>query len=313
MILLFYDIIFLVLRWVIIGRCSIVRLYIQGKNNLLKFNLPAKVDGSMLFSFKFGTSIIENSINVDAVDNKWVLKSNGNINVIGLDSAILPEIVLSDYMFTRLSIAGSSEYMSLFCLPSTENFQLSYDTRDLTNITIGKSVNNNIIYQHPSMADNHAIIKLDNYNWSILPATNDQGLYIYVNNQRVLKETPIFAGDIIFMNGLRIIWMKNSFIIPMANQLYKINGIKSSGVDAFTDNMQYTPVSETDSNLVLYNDDGRSLGSIDVVRSDAASSKGFSGVITASDNLRNVVTLKLENCTYNGSVVDAGIQAKLRI
>ena len=232
-----------------------MRLYIQGKNNLLKFNLPAKVDGSMLFSFKFGTSIIENSINVDAVDNKWVLKSNGNINVIGLDSAILPEIVLSDYMFTRLSIAGSSEYMSLFCLPSTETFQLSYDTRDLTNITIGKSVNNNIIYQHPSMADNHAIIKLDNYNWSILPATNDQGLYIYVNNQRVLKETPIFAGDIIFMNGLRIIWMKNSFIIPMANQLYKINGIKSSGVDAFTDNMQYTPVSETDSNLVLYNDD----------------------------------------------------------
>ena len=67
------------------------------------------------------------------------------------------------------------------------------------------------------------------------------------------------------------------------------------------------------SQVVLYNEDGRSLGSVDVVRSDAASSKGFSGVITASDNLRNIVTLKLENCTYNGSVIDAGIQAKLRI
>lgn len=29
-----------------------MRIYIQDKNNLLKFNLPAKVDGSMLFSFK---------------------------------------------------------------------------------------------------------------------------------------------------------------------------------------------------------------------------------------------------------------------
>ena len=31
-----------------------MRIYIQENNTLLKFNLPSKVDGSLLFSFKSG-------------------------------------------------------------------------------------------------------------------------------------------------------------------------------------------------------------------------------------------------------------------
>ena len=51
-----------------------MRLYIQEKNNLVKFNLPIKIDGSMLFSYKSKETGLDKSINVDAIDGEWVLK-----------------------------------------------------------------------------------------------------------------------------------------------------------------------------------------------------------------------------------------------
>lgn len=67
------------------------------------------------------------------------------------------------------------------------------------------------------------------------------------------------------------------------------------------------------SQVILYNQRGLNLGSVDVNTSSAATSKGFSGVIHASSSLQGTITLKLEKCTYNGSEIDVGIQAKLRI
>ena len=231
-----------------------MRLYIQEKSSLIKYNLPAKVDGSMLYYFKSTINGMENSINIDSKDGKWILKSNGNVNILGNNNSIIPEVALSDYMCIPVSVTGLTNYLCIFCLPSTEETQFAYDIGKMTSITIGKGPDNNIVYQQNMMADQHAIIKFENNSWFIYPTTTDQNVCIYVNNQRVFKATPIFAGDIIFMNGLRIIWMKKTFIIPMATNLYKVNGIQTIGVESFTDNTKFTPVSEVDSNITLYSE-----------------------------------------------------------
>lgn len=231
-----------------------MRLYIQEKNSLVKFNLPAKVDGSMLFSFKSSVNGMDNSINIDAVDEKWVLKSNGNVNIIGNGNSVIPTVTLSDYMCIPVSISGVQDYLTVFCMPSTETNQISYSVENLSSISIGKSDDNNIVYKQNMMAEKHAVIKFENDNWLIYPATGDSNICVYVNNQRVLSSTPIFAGDVIFMNGLRIIWMKKTFIIPMSNGLYKINGISTSGAGVSIDNSSYTPVTEIEGNTLLYNE-----------------------------------------------------------
>ena len=230
-----------------------MRLYIQDQSSLLKFNLPAKIDGSMLFSFNSSNGI-ENAINVDAVDNKWVIKSNGNVNIIDNNSdAIVDEMALENYMCLKISISGVADYLYAFCLPSIEENKFNYDIGNVNTISIGKNADNNIVYQQGLMLDKHALLKLENNNWFITPVA-DAKSFIYVNNQRVLSPTPIFGGDIIFMNGLRIIWMKKSFIIPMANNLYKVNGINSIGMNIEDDNTKYTNVSELDKNVSLYSE-----------------------------------------------------------
>ena len=105
------------------------------------------------------------------------------------------------------------------------------------------------------MLDQQAVIRFENNSWFIYPTTTDMNSYIYVNNLRVMSATPIFVGDIIFMNGLRIIWMSKSFIIPMADNLFRVNGVQSLVSDNYSkNNKKYTPVSEVDSNLMLYNE-----------------------------------------------------------
>ena len=230
-----------------------MRLYIQDQNSVLKFNLPAKIDGSMIFSFK-SSSGIENVINVDAKDNNWVLKSNGNVNIIKDSNYILDEIVLKDYMYVPISVSGTNNFLFVFCLPSIEEYKFNYDITDKTEIIIGKDNTNNIVYKQGLMAEQHAILKLNNDVWYIMPASNQQNIFIYVNNHRVVSPTPLFCGDIIFMNGLRIIWMKKTFIIPMANNLYQVNDIRSFESDSYYDNTKYTETTELDDNIVLYND-----------------------------------------------------------
>jgi len=97
---------------IIIG-CGIVRLYIQEKENLIKFNLPAKVDGSMLFSYKSYETDLENSLNIDSDNSNWVLKSNGNVNILNGNS-ILENIILTNYMCVLLSVMGKTGYLCMY-------------------------------------------------------------------------------------------------------------------------------------------------------------------------------------------------------
>ena len=158
-----------------------MRLYIQEKNSLIKYNLPAKVDGSLLYYFKSSVTGMENSINIDAVDGKWVFKSNGNVNILGSDNGIIPEVVLSDYMCVPVSVTGLTNYLCIFCLPSIEEYQCFYELGNIQSISIGKSENNNIIYQQNMMADVHALIKFENNSWFIYPTTSDINICIYVS------------------------------------------------------------------------------------------------------------------------------------
>lgn len=257
-----------------------MRLYIQEKNNLVKFNLPAKVDGSMLFSYKSSETGLENSINIDAEDGSWILKNNGNVNII-TNNNIDSEIKLNDYMCVPVSVVGKVGYLCLFCLPSIENSEYIYTIGNLDKITIGKSTSNNISYTQNMMFDNHALISKVNGLWYITPAVNDSNLFIYVNNKRILGSAELNVGDVIFMNGLRIVWMQKFIKIPMANSLYQVNGLQIYENQTVNNNTEYTPVSEIDSNKLLYTDNDyfshvpriRSVVEEEIVKVDAPPAK----------------------------------------
>lgn len=230
----------------------LLRIYIQEKENLIKFNLPSKIDGSMLFSYKSFKTGLESSLNIDAENGKWVLKSNGNINALNTPSD--GKIVLEEYMYVPINVVSDNSYLCMFCLPSIEQNEQSYEVIRKDTIKIGRGVDNDIIYDQNQMLQNHAIIKLQNSQWYIMPAVSDAKIYIYVNNKRVLMPTRLNVGDVIFMNGLRIIWMKSFIKIHMSTKLYKIQNLLQIENKNDINNRNYTEVTEAESNMPLYNE-----------------------------------------------------------
>lgn len=231
-----------------------MRLYVQEEKNLIKFNLPAKVEGSLLFTYKLYDSGIENSINIDSQNGEWILKSNGNINIV-VNNTILSSIKLENYMCVPVTTIGKNNYTCIFCLPSVEETHVNYYVKEDTGISIGSDSNNNIVYNQNMMFPKHASIKLQNSDWYIIPESNENNQvnqYIYVNSKRVVSPMKLKVGDIIFMNGLRIIWMKNFIKIPMNTELFKINNLTAFGENNAVDNSQYSPVTEADANTELY-------------------------------------------------------------
>lgn len=230
-----------------------MRLYLQEANNLIKFNLPAKIDGSLLFTYKNTETDYENSINVDAENNEWILKSNGSTNIVG-ENMFIPSVKLMENICIPISTIDKQEYTYLFCLPSIDNTPLSYNISDLNKITIGKDSSCNIIYNHPLMAPQHAVIVKNNNYWYIQPTIDHPQVQIYVNDYRIKKATLLTVGDVIFINGLKIIWMNKFIKTNNYQNLVTTSNLSIFGDSTIVNNYEITPVSELEKNIELYKD-----------------------------------------------------------
>jgi len=231
-----------------------MKLYIQESENLIKFNLPKKVDGALLFSYKSNETGMEHAINIDSQNGCWLLKSNGNINAISTsnNNTVIEQLPLQEYMFIPISVIGKEEKLCIFCLPGIEKQATAYSVDEEKEITIGSNSNNKIVYSQNNTFDKHATIHLIENEWVITPQENSRNCYVYVNNNRIYNSTNIYVGDVIFINGLRIIWMKKFLKLNTHPDLIKINKLNVFKNASVIDNQIYSQVSEAEKNVELY-------------------------------------------------------------
>ncbi len=227
-----------------------MRLYLADFNKLYIFDLPQKVDGSFLFFFKDYKTHNDNTISVEEKDNRWQLKSNGNVNIV-LNNQIVPEITLQEYSCIKLLIGNQNEQTFLFCLPSNDKNILKYDMKNITQLTVGSDQSCNIIYQFNLIAPLHLSITCENNDYYVTPI-NDANYNSFLNNNRITYKTKLNVGDIIFVNGLKIIWMKSFIVINNPNNLIRLNNLFPYSDLQVTDNTEYSPVSDEEGSVDLY-------------------------------------------------------------
>ena len=229
-----------------------MRIFILDKFKITKFNLPEQIEDSFLVPYKGHNNKNETAVTVEAIDEKWQLKSNGTINV--LDGAnILDKAILENYNYYSLKVLGQEEKVTLFALPDREEETYKLDTKNLTSIPIGSSPNCKICYRNSLTAELHAEIKLINNEWYIAGSADDN-YRTYINRERILT-ARLNVGDIIFINGLKIIWMKSFIKINNPKQCVAVSGIGAYEELDVTDNTQYKPVTDEEANVDLYDED----------------------------------------------------------
>ena len=235
-----------------------------GKKSIHKLTLPNYVVGNYWISERNEDSQ-NNLINIEGVEGRWQVQSdnlvkiidpkyvdiqNERIGIINSNKKTLEKITLTEYSTYCIEIGKTQDIYILYCSPVYEKSYKGYNIRQLKNITIGSDTNCHIEYDNALLADKHAVIYLNNGRWKI--KNYDQKYGTYINDTLVEKnEEFLFNGDVIFIMGLKIIFMGNYVVVN--NPLNRVKVKLEETLRNFNEDKEYN-LKNDDENIELYSE-----------------------------------------------------------
>lgn len=226
-----------------------LKLFIADKYKLTKFNLPKEAQESFLITYKPSNSKKNYTISIESSNNNWILKSNGLVNLVQNGSVAL-DTNLSNYSCHQLEIVGDKEPKFLYCMPSVDENLIDVSIFGVQKITIGNTNNCNIFYPNNRLQNNHVIIT--NQNGKSIITANGDGVYL---NEKQIRQTYLKIGDVIFIHGLKIIYMGSFLRINNPLNTVSVNGLQEYSDLSMVDNSNYEKVNSEELDIDLYKDE----------------------------------------------------------
>ncbi len=223
-----------------------MRLYIADNEKLTKFDLPQEVRESFLIPYKVSGSKKEYLITIEGVEGKWQVKSNGSINVIENNVTVMGGL-LNTYMPISLEVVNEKKMLTVFLMPIVEQNMIALSLYDNNNVFIGSTSYDNIIYQQREIVQNHVSITMQDGKAVIKSVA--PGAYL---NSRPFDVSYLNVGDIIFLFGLKIIYMGNFIKVNNPSGMISINGMQGFEDLSGTDNTSYERTNSSESDIELY-------------------------------------------------------------
>ena len=224
-----------------------MKVYITDKDMIKDYSLPIKIEDSYIIDY-VSKDKIEESIVLTAENGNWTISSNYDISISNGVSLISKDII-KDGSIYQIRFSDLDDCIKMYCFSTP----VSYFNLSLLNkhqITLGRN-NADIQYDIAGIGDPHlTIIQKDN-QW-ILQDINES-MTTFINGKRYHQKT-LNLGDVIFVNGLKIIWM-NSFIkITNPNNLIRttLETLQNFGILGIKN--KYTPVKDTEKSIILYDE-----------------------------------------------------------
>ncbi len=181
-----------------------MKLYLADNEKLNIFELPTKISESFLFSYTPDSTNIEVFLNIYSKDNKWFIKSNDEI----LINDSLEDIQLDLYKNYRVKIRDKEEEIYLYTYDNYLDDYKDIILDSLNTVTIGSKVTDSISYTTNTILPNQVKITYEDNNYYI---ENDKNAKtnLYINKKNIKEKLKLNIGDVIFIDGLKIVWMNN--------------------------------------------------------------------------------------------------------
>ena len=75
------------------------------------------------------------------------------------------------------------------------------------------------------------------------------------DGKRIVRREKLHVGDILFINGLKIVWMRTFIVVNNPGGGVKVQGLNLYSEQVVSDNTKYSPVTEEESCIDLYKED----------------------------------------------------------
>ena len=141
-----------------------MKIYLYDTKKLIVKYISFELNGSILLNYNIDGK--DNKITIENDNNSWYLKSNGEVN-IKENGVVIPSKELVEYYQYTLEIPELNKNFYLYAMPKNCIINRDFSVDGLTNITIGKKTDSNILYHNILMLDTNTIIKFENNEWNI--------------------------------------------------------------------------------------------------------------------------------------------------
>ena len=206
-----------------------LQILLVKKNKIHKIVLPRVIAG--VYWINGESEQEEKLLRIDGDSGKWKIQKNDNIQLIDNENIVfenkkfnftsetfLDEITLEEYSTYGVFIGPEKEFYLLFCMPVNENDYLHLKLKYIPEFTIGSDINNSLTCTNKYIIPSHVKISIENGKWIL--KSNFFG--VAINNLPMKKESKeLINGDIIFIMGLKIIFMNNSIYILNPQMIIK--------------------------------------------------------------------------------------------
>ena len=242
-----------------IGCVAGMKIMLMDASKLVNLVLPKDIFGN----YWIVNDRKENLVNVEAVDNNWVLKSNSEVKVFRNGTAVEETLLEEEKFYTLKNVMAGESYVIYTCpVYDADAFQLIVNLNAVQGLTSwyignnggannGPAFANIISYEQPGIARNQ--LKLTYNNGQYIVSNINPQIPMYVNGIPC-EEANLRYGDSIFILGLKLSIIRDIFYINNPNKLVKYD----SGMFQLRSipNLDYSKISkEPDPIIEMYKKD----------------------------------------------------------
>ena len=225
-----------------------MKLLVCDSVRISTFDLPSKVEDFFMINYYYSNSNVSimETLTLEAKDGYWNLLTDDSLRV-KQNNVYLERVVLKENLYYKINFSDIEENIYIYVLGNSDKY-IDYSISDVNNIVIGNSESATIFCGDNSLLDQQVVIYLRDNNYYIKTLENPN-VYVYLNGL-TFYERKLMTGDVIFLSGLKIIWMGN-FI-----KVNQISGrVRPVKLIAFSDNKidnSYSRVSDFEKGVKLF-------------------------------------------------------------
>ena len=228
-----------------------MRVLLLDNEKITKMTLPDEIDGVFLMKYHPSWANAVKDVMIEARDGKWVLKSNESINII-INNKIEHEMVLEEHMHIKLLVVGSEEMVDFYCLPTLDS-QSTKVTVCSQQILIGNTAQCAVVFHNEPDGTVFGAILNNQNNWFLVYPDNFNGTPMYVNDKILKGKVLLKTGDVIFVKGLKMIWMNNFMrVCSIPGNVTVNNFFLPLYAEGTYDNANYKPVTDEEQSYKKY-------------------------------------------------------------
>lgn len=161
--------------------------------------LPEKVVGQYYLCWE--DKDIDYLIEIEAIDEKWILKSNKKVHIID-ENASVESVQLMPMCIYWVEIENERYSVFTESESNSQSFFTKYYVESNFQFSIGRNEDNDIIVNNSFVSGHHAFLEYNDGTWFV--KDNNSTNYLFVNGKRI-NEKVLKHGDLIYIMGLKLI------------------------------------------------------------------------------------------------------------